>query len=294
MKKQAYLIVAHKCDKSFLTLLRMLDHPRNDIFIHMDKKNKLYDEASVEKLMSYSPIRHTKRTKVSWGAYSMINAELLLLELATSVGVYEHYHLLSGEDLPIKKQDIITSFFEQYTDKEFVAVNSDIFTSQYRTRYYHFFREVLNKKGHNIVRAVNKVVIKIQQFLGVYRNQNINFQKGSQWFSITDGFARYVITQKAWIRKVFRYTFLCDEVFMQTIIINSPFANKLYDHSFREGTNKNARLIDWKRGKPYVFQYGDLEEIIESDRMFARKFNADIDSEIIEAVENLFGRKEQQ
>ena len=38
-EKQAYLIEAHKCDEMLLTLLRMLDVPWNDIFIHMDSKN---------------------------------------------------------------------------------------------------------------------------------------------------------------------------------------------------------------------------------------------------------------
>ena len=41
--KQAYLIMAHKDDFVFRTLLRMLDDSRNDIFIHMDAKNKDYD-----------------------------------------------------------------------------------------------------------------------------------------------------------------------------------------------------------------------------------------------------------
>lgn len=43
--RQAYLIMAHKDDLVFRTLLRMIDDPRNDIFVHMDVKNKEYDEA---------------------------------------------------------------------------------------------------------------------------------------------------------------------------------------------------------------------------------------------------------
>ena len=42
--RQAYLIVAHKDDFVFRTLLRMLDDVRNDIFIHMDIKNKSYHQ----------------------------------------------------------------------------------------------------------------------------------------------------------------------------------------------------------------------------------------------------------
>ena len=41
-----------------------------------------------------------------------VNAELLLLKKAVSVGSYQHYHLLSGADLPIKTQEQIVSFFE--------------------------------------------------------------------------------------------------------------------------------------------------------------------------------------
>lgn len=43
----------------------------------------------------------------------------------------------------------------------------------------------------------------------------------------------------------------------------------------------SARLIDWSRGNPYVWRLTDYEELIHSDRMFARKFNWDTDKEII-------------
>ena len=35
MNKHAYLIIAHQCDDTYRTLLKMLDDPRNDIYIHM-------------------------------------------------------------------------------------------------------------------------------------------------------------------------------------------------------------------------------------------------------------------
>ena len=31
------------------------------------------------------------------------------------------------------------------------------------------------------------------------------------------------------------------------------------------------RLIDWKRGNPYTWDYNDLTEILKSDRLFIRK-----------------------
>lgn len=56
--KHAYLVMAHKDDETLRTLLRTLDDPRNDIFIHMDAKNTGWDEnralASIDKAGSFS------------------------------------------------------------------------------------------------------------------------------------------------------------------------------------------------------------------------------------------------
>lgn len=55
-----------------------------------------------------------ERTLVTWGGYSQINAELLLLQLATESGIYQYYHLISGSDLLIQTQDVFHDFFEKY------------------------------------------------------------------------------------------------------------------------------------------------------------------------------------
>ena len=55
------------------------------------------------------------------GGYSLVNAEMILLRKATEVGHYNHYHLLSGQDLPIQSQETIQKFFLKNSDKEFVG-----------------------------------------------------------------------------------------------------------------------------------------------------------------------------
>lgn len=65
--KQAYLIIAHKNDLCFETLLKMLDDPRNDIFIHMDKKNQAYDAGLINNYIKKSKVYHVDRTCVTWG-----------------------------------------------------------------------------------------------------------------------------------------------------------------------------------------------------------------------------------
>lgn len=213
--KQAYLIIAHKDDLTFRTLISMLDNENNDIFIHMDKKSKNYDEESIEKMAKKSIIYHTERSNVAWGGYSLVNAEMILLRKATEVGHYNHYHLLSGQDLPIQSQETIQKFFLKNSDKEFVGFDKDIFTYGDRVYYRYFFQELAGKRK-SILKSVDKFLLKMQKKLNIKRNENIEFQKGAQWFSITDGLARYVLSKDEWIKNVFKNGFCVDEVFLQT------------------------------------------------------------------------------
>lgn len=284
MGKHAYLIIAHKMDNTLFTLLRMIDDDRNDIFIHMDSKCQNFSEAIMKKNVYSSNIYYTDRTNVQWGGYSQINCELLLLKYATELHNYKYYHLLSGEDLPIKTQDYIHRFFEQNDGFEFVRIEKEKFTYYNRIRYYYPFQE---KYGRNIKLGVRGFTL-LQKFIGIRRNKGILFQKGSNWFSITDQFARYVIEQEKYIQHVFRSTVCCDEVFLQTVLINSPFRNKLYHSKYDDAMEMSMRYIDWGRGKPYVWREKDFDELNNSEMIFARKFSTDIDNEIIKRIEKQY------
>ena len=284
--KQAYLIVAHRDDLTFRTLISMLDDENNDIFIHMDIKNKTYKKEEIETMIQKSSVYHTKRTNVQWGGYSQINAELVLLRFATNIGRYDHYHLLSGQDLPIQKQEIIQEFFISNSDKEFVGFDDNVFEYGDRVYYRYFFQETIGRNGK--LRKVDNELLKLQKALNIRRNQDIQFQKGVNWFSITDKFARYVIDKENWIKKVFNWSYCGDEVFLQTILINSDFIDNLYYSKFDDSDISTMRKIDWKRGKPYVFKHHDLVELESSGLMFARKFDCTVDERIIQEIYGLY------
>lgn len=292
MKKHAYLIIAHKDDLTFRTLLKMLDDVRNDIYIHMDSKNTDYDCCKIERLLRHSGVYNVTQTSVTWGGYSLINAELILLQEATARGKYTYYHLLSGEDLPIKSQDQIHGFFKEHEGREFLHFENGIFSCQSRVKYYYFFQEKLGRTNcFSIYRLLNKTSMVLQKMLRLERSKNIKFQKGTNWFSITDNLARYVVDRKKWIKKIFRYTLCCDEVFLQTLLTESPYIDNLYHKEFDNDRHAIMRLIDWNRGNPYVFRFSDLDELCESEMLFARKFDASVDSEIIKSIEKKFSNK---
>lgn len=286
--KHAYLIIAHKNDYTFQTLLRLLDDERNDIFIHMDKKNSTYNPENVLDFIKNSNIYHVEnRNNVVWGDYSQIDTELKLLELATSVGAYSYYHLLSGEDLPLKSQNDIHAFFNRNQGKEFLRFEQEKFTHDDRISQYHLLQNRIGKpESHPAIYNLERVLLLIQKIVGIRRNRMIDFQKGSNWFSITDGLARMVIEHKPWIMRTFKYSLCCDEVFLQTLVHQSAYKTRLYHLEYDNDLHGMMRLIDWNRGSPYVFRIEDKSELNETDMLFARKFDCKIDRDIIDFVAN--------
>jgi len=291
MGKHAYLIMAHSHFQYLKTLIESLDDPRNDIYVHIDKKANFTDFEMLKKEIHFSSIFFIKQHDVKWAAFSGILCEMDLLKEATSRYQYDYYHLLSGSDLVIKTQNEIHQFFEHNKGYEFVAFDEQEIDNCYleRIKYYYLFQDVYGRNRTNIfllgLYAVDKILLSIQKFLKVDRikEEKLVFQKGTNWFSITNDFALYVIQQEKWIHKIFKYSLSGDELFLQTILLNSIFREHLYQPK-RLKENSNMRLIDWTRGKPYTWRKEDYGILINSDMFYARKVDPNIDNEIINMV----------
>lgn len=283
MEKHAYLIIAHKFDDTFKTLLKMIDYEYNDIFIHFDVKNKDYDIHSAESIVKKSKVYHTKRTSVVWGKNTQILAELILLKMATKVGKYQYYHLLSGQDLPIKTQEYIHKFLKN-KDREYVEIDEDKEVDAYRIRYFHIISEKLSVRD-NILR--DKKLQEWQEKVGIKRNTDLVIRKGSNWFSITDECARYIVKKELWIRWHFSFSICADELFLQTLLYNSKFKEKFNHDDAGNKYSYNYREIDWVRCNgmnPHIYTKEDIDILNSSKALFARKFDCTVDNEIIETI----------
>lgn len=292
MKKHAYLIMAHHHFDLLQKQLYLLDDERNDIFIHVDKKAKNVDEAYITAKVKKSQVHFIPRMDVKWGGYSVAQCTINLLKFATGYGEYAYYHLLSGADLPLKTQDEIHAFFEAEEGKEFIAF--DRFKPKdeeiKRVKRYYFFQDVYGRNRKNVfcllLFALDKISVKIQDLLKLdrFKKLHIELQKGPEWFSITHEMAKIVVEKEAWIKKHFSYTRCCDEVFMQTIVNNSKRKENLYQNGFSKETNACLRKIDWGRGKPYIWTIKEYEELMQSNCLFARKFDPNVNQQIIERI----------
>lgn len=290
MNKHAYLIIAHNQFELLETIIKMLDDERNDIYIHIDEKVKDFDFAHFENIPVHSKLMFSPRVRITWGDYSQVRSETVLLKTAfenqDSEQPYSYYHLISGVDLPIKTNNEIYSFFEQNYPAEFVHIASEAEckSAENRIKYYHLFR----KKRNMLNKILAQAVLRLQKAVGVnrLRNTDISVKKGTNWFSITNEFAAYLLQREDFINKTFSNSYCCDEVFVQTLLYNSPFKENLFIKEQGNNQFACARLIDWQRGNPYVFTANDFDEIISSPAMFARKFDLNKDKAVIKKIKD--------
>jgi hypothetical protein len=65
--KFAYLIMAHHRFDVLKFLLKDLDDERNDIFLHIDKKTGVYNQAELKNCVNKANLIFVKRHPVYWG-----------------------------------------------------------------------------------------------------------------------------------------------------------------------------------------------------------------------------------
>jgi hypothetical protein len=210
-------------------------------------------------------------------------------------GGYRYYHLLSGNDLPIKKQSYIHNFFSKHDGEEFVELTSIENCNKEvkrRAKLYSFFlpTKKMSKLKRVLYSLLRKVLLVVQIIFRVDRSKkdNYNIFYGGNWFSITNDCVKSLLDNQCWIKKRFSRVSCCDELFLQTFIGNSAFRNRV----FNLGKNaSNLRFIDWEKspnGKnPYIFKCSDYQRLLYSNCLFARKFDKTVDPIIIQKIVEL-------
>ncbi|RZF61682.1 beta-1,6-N-acetylglucosaminyltransferase [Sphingobacterium corticibacterium] len=281
--KHAYLILAHHQFGLLELLVKSLDHACNAIFIHVDKK---VAELPVVQTKNAALYVLDERVDVYWGDLSVVEAEYVLFEAASHAGHYDYFHLISGVDLPIKSSDDIRQFFERNKGREFIGFYKDTEFAQLdrKMQRYHIFPHdfiIDGSRSNTIKRIIRAVLLRIQIALGLRRNKNIDFRKGTQWVSVTSDFVHYLLSCKEVVLKTYHHTYCPDEVYKQTLCWNSTFRDNVYDMT-DEGRG-SLRAIGWQDGNLYDWTDQDFEEIMQSEGLFARKFNSN-DMEVVHKI----------
>ncbi len=274
--KHAYLIMAHNNINILKILLEMIDDSRNDIYIHIDAKTKEFPFNEIKNICNFSDVYFTtKRYNVKWGGSSQVKTEMLLYRSAAP-GKYNYYHLLSGVDLPLKTQNEIHDFFDR-SGKEFIYYKNDYTKWDYYRLARYRFPKWWNKR---IVGILNLLQEKMK--VDRLKKYKMEFRRGFNWCSLTHEAVDFLLRNENFIFHICRMSVCADECYKQFLFFNSDFRNRIYiDES---GNPSDMREVDWKRrviDSPHVYTMDDYNLLVRSNKMFARKFDKDVDMNIV-------------
>ena len=87
------------------------------------------------------------------------------------------------------------------------------------------------------------------------------------------------VAERPDVLRFFRRTKMPDELFFQTIMLSTPLADSV--------ENGVLHYMDWSDGSahPAILRAADLPKLKASGKLFARKFDASVDSEILDLVD---------
>ena len=266
--RHAYLIIAHNEFEVLKKLLQAIDDPRNDVFLHFDRKVKQVPEVE----MQHSGLFIIEnRVDIRWGHVSQIEAEYVLFEASHDGGNYRYYHLISGTHLPLQSQDKIHDFFDSLNNREvLMPMPVNEYQIDLKMHRYNFFIKQYQHPNVLIRQCAQqawKIAIKVQRILHIQRNKKERFKIAANWVSLTEKGVGWMLSRKKEVLKKYRFTLCGDEWFVPSELENSERKSnllhfgKLLKHSIVRYSAK-------------TWQSGDYEELIQSGCLFARKFSS--------------------
>ena len=272
--KIAYLILAHKNPTQLKILIDQLSTVNTIFYIHIDIKA---DITAFEKQIQAKNVYFIlERVNISWGGFSIVAATINLMKNAKNKAT--RYVLLSGQDFPVKSNEDIHSFFEGNKDINFLNFSKleDWDAGGYeRIELFHPI-DFLSK--YNIGNMYYK--LSIHKLINKFYTRKIPVKatpyRGSQWWAITNSALLDIldfINQNSSFYRFYRRTSVPDEMFFQTIILNLKKPIELRNDDLRE--------IHWNKDYSVkIFTMSDLDNLQQSKKLFARKFDIDIDKDI--------------
>lgn len=268
----AYLILVHRFPKQFKRLFKAIYHPENYYLIHLDRKTGDDICEEVRNFLADFPRTYILESEnVVWGGYSMVQAELNGMEYLLKLNAsWDYFINLSGQDYPLKSQQIIREYLTQNKGSNFIKV-----TNQAQNR-----PETMN-------RIENYFVESEDGFSGIPFKRaylkDVTPYIGGQWMILTRESCEFICNSEE-VKKFESYylnTLIADESFFQTVFMNTSFNGKI--------VNNDKRAIIWIpdgdiKLRPKTLTKDDMSFLSKGNHLFARKFDDTEDHEVLDLI----------
>lgn len=225
-----YLVQAHACPSHFGRLTEALSAPNTRLFAHIDAKSYLSPFA----LATTADVTFVEdRVAVHWADFSQVAASLALMRKALSRDRPADYLvLLSGSDYPLASQADIAARLAAAPDRLYLNAlpmptpTKPLSRLAYRRVRWLDRRPLAHKALARLRRRLPWLLRRdIRAGLG-----GLTPFAGSSWWALPRAAAAHVLEfcdRRPEVVRFFERSHYADETFFQTVLCNSPFADRI-------------------------------------------------------------------
>ncbi|XP_005066422.1 N-acetyllactosaminide beta-1,6-N-acetylglucosaminyl-transferase isoform X2 [Mesocricetus auratus] len=284
----AYVMVIHHNFDTFARLFRAIFMPQNVYCVHVDEKATAEFKGAVEQLVSCFPnaFMASKMEPVVYGGISRLQADLnCIKDLSTSEVPWKYAINTCGQDFPLKTNKEIVQYLKGLKGKNLTPGVLPPAHAIGRTKFVH--REHLSKELSYVIRTTA---------LKPPPPHNLTIYFGSAYVALSREFVNFVLHDPRAVDLLHwsKDTFSPDEHFWVTLNRIPGVPGAMPNASW----TGNLRAVKWmdmedKHGGCHghyvhdicIYGNGDLKWLINSESLFANKFELNTYPLTVECLE---------
>lgn len=309
--RHAILIIAHKNIKQLIRLIISLQDEDFDIYVHLDKKWKLSaDDIGTLKNLGEGITVLEKRISGYLDTWSLCEITLELAQEALNKKKnYCYFLLMSGQDYPIKPISYIKTELKKLYPKPLIDVtpmtkDNWIYSGFKWIRFHPYYRLVEKITSKQIVRKILLLPAYGIQFWATillkspYRRlkqENCQLFGGSAWWILPVEIINICLEEhkkNTKIIRAFKMKNTPEETFFQTMTMRSSLKEQVDvndPYEILQNCMTYAYFFDDEHiptGHPYILREKNFDMLQGRKEFFARKFDINIDTNILDMIDH--------
>jgi hypothetical protein len=288
-----YVVLAHKLPAQVARLVTRIAHADDLVLVHVDaKKHSEPYERELEPLLRSGRVRLARsRFRCHWGGPGHLLATLAAADQALASGHdFSHLALLTGQDYPIRPAEEIRGFFAGHEGQSFISWSlgegRDVPDSERRgNERWHWHGELdrIVRRHYKVPRRKRPLSVPNRLVPWVPERSlphGLAPAQGLAYWCLSREAIDYVVhyaRRRPDVGRFFKRSLASDENYFQMVLLASPLAHTL--------VNEDLRYLDWEGWHPRTLTSRDLEPMLASRKLFARKFDTGVDGEVLDDID---------
>lgn len=312
-----YLILVHKSPTQFQRLVRALDAPWVNFFIHVDQKTPIDDfKILVPENGNVHYVENQKRISCVWGSDSTTRAVMECMQMALEYGGDGHFVLISGQDYPLRTPAYIRDYFDSHKDYNFMTVYPipdpvKVSENGGYERFISYAFDCKNPKDGRMKAKIQPMSLRLKTILGFYRllryrrellplaiklyfkkrvyPKSLAMHFNEFWWAFNkDSVQKFIraYDENPEIQEYYKYMHIPDESAFSSVLLADP--------KFEKTLMPMCHYIDWNNSNksfPKTIDESDIPKIETEMKtkpyiMFARKFEEN--AKVLDLIDDLF------